>query len=240
VSARETTGRPTCAACRDHKVQHDQDMICLPCLRQTRERLHRLPGLIEDLETSLAGMAVLAERNDGGKSAQTALAYTEAAGDALREIRQMLIGWTRLLHEEKHVPLPADRLVSMVAHLSVHAGKLVTHPAADEWVGEVAETVRDATTVIDLPINRLRVRVGPCPENQENEDGDYLGPCPGMVTAIIPTDQQTRPTMTCGYCKTVWYPEQWNSVGHKILQRQGLPRPLDLAAAEKLLGRIAS
>lgn len=231
---------PTCSACADRKVQHDQDTICLSCLRKTRTRLQRLPGLIADLETSLAGMAVLAEKNDGGKSAETALAYTEAAGDALRDIRQMLIGWCRLLHEEKRVPLPADRLTSMAAHLAANAEKLVAHPAAAEWVGEVEQTVRDATTVIDLPLNRLRVKVGPCPENQENEEGDYLGPCPGKVTATIPTDEHIRPTMMCGYCETVWMPEQWNATGHKILQRQGQARPMDLAAAERLLKRLAS
>lgn len=224
----------------DRKVQHDQDTICLPCLRLTRSRLHRLPGLIDDLETSLARMAVLVERSDGGKSAEIALAYTEAAGDSLRDIRQMLIGWNRLMHEELHVTLPKDSLIGMVAHLSVHAAKLVPHPAADEWVAEVRQTINDATTVIDLPINRLRIKVGPCPEDKESEDGDYLGPCPGVVIATIPTDETVRPTMACTNCATIWYPEQWNATGHKILQRQGKPRPIDLAAAENLLRRIAS
>ena len=190
----------------------------MPCLRLTRSRLHRVPQLVSDLEVSLARMAVLAERTEGGKSAEKALAYTEAAGDALRKMRGVLVGWTRLLHEELGVGLPRDGLVAMASHLSRHARRLVAHPAAAEWCDEVRLMVAEAVAVIDLPENRMRVTVGPCPEEYTGEHGGKE-PCPGQVVAVIPNDEAVRPTMTCSACGAIWFPEQWTHAGSRILKR---------------------
>lgn len=237
------SGRPTCAACCDRQVQHDQDVVCLPCLRLTRNRLRHLPGLVRQLEIALAKMSRFVEQN-GGRAARAGLdwsvigdryldsldpaelgqldvAYGRQAAHALRDIRTTLVPWTKLLHDEQHVPLPQDTLIGMAANLSVHLTKLAAHPIAHELVREIDLVVSNATATIDAPANRLRIHVGPCPE-QAIDQGPTNEPCPGQVTAIIPNDDAVRPTMACDACGTTWYPEQWNRAGERILQRQRL------------------
>lgn len=222
----------TCVRCHERPAA-DGIEWCRGCLHRIERDLGDLPALAEDLEQTMARVsgARLGRRRGG----ETALPYAERAADALHQMRSYLAGWCRLLDDELGRPLPADTIVGMAAHLQRWLGDLARHPAAAEFADELMDVYGRATVAIDLPRDRTRVTVGPCPETCD--DGTR---CPGEVVARFPRDDAERPSMRCGACGAEWWAEQWSGVGERILRRMGRVLPLDAEATRRLLRMVGA
>lgn len=229
--------------------------ICGRCETQLRHHLADQEAHWEELVTALTRQVRMNAPSDGGRGSGSALDWkrmgdrfldtlgakeidrlvaslppAKAAADALHAQRQMLVSWCRLLVEEMQLDYPpADTVSSMSMHLERNLGVLHTHEAAPELVTEVRDLVRQVLKVIDTPANRMRINVGPCPEDDEAGD-----PCVGEVVAVVPHDETVPPMMFCAMCRAEWDSKQWSRVGARILRRQGRPT-LNAEAAGRLM-----
>lgn len=216
--------------------------ICSRCEAQLRHHLADQEAHRQELVTALARQVRMNAPNDGSRGNNLALDWkrmgdrfldtlgpkevarlvaslppARPAADALHAQRALLVAWCRLLVEEMDLAYPpADTIRAMSLHLERHLPVLRRHPAAGELVAEVRDLVRQVFKVIDTPANRMRVAVGPCP--QDDEAGD---PCVGEVVAIVPHDETVPPVMFCPACRSEWDSKQWSRVGVRILRRQG-------------------
>jgi hypothetical protein len=237
--------------------------LCRACERKLKHNLADMEAHRRELLTALTRMVRMTAPNDGGRSTPNLAwssmgdRYLESISEAevarilatlppavkpaqeLHAQKSLLVSWARsFMQDNDRLPMPADTVASLSAHLASWLPYIRKHEAAGEFVAEVREQVRRIFTVIDTPANRTRITVGPCPETLA-EDGHGEQECPGQVVAIIPADEDIRPTMTCGYCKTEWAPEQWHRAGQRILKRAGKPPATDTEAERELIRRIA-
>jgi hypothetical protein len=223
----------TCTYCTS---EVKDTVVCPRCTRVTSANLADMGEWFAELTTVMVKDTQYAEKSDGGKSVDPTIAwgkmgdqyldqvsdeiernpiatpYAKAAAACLHDLRSTLVSWSRLLHEERGIGLPRNTVPFMADHLRRNMNIIASHEAAGEFVAEMTNLVKRIIVVIDAPANRSKFAVGPCPERLET------GACPGTVVAIIPADEQVRPTMRCGHCKFEWHAEQWSSVGERILK----------------------
>jgi hypothetical protein len=174
-----------------------------------------MPDHAAEIHVAMQRMVNMVERNDGGKSADTALVFNEKAAEVLHDMRGTLVGWCRLLSEERHIEVPHKNTIrALSAHLLGNVNILVSHAAAGELAGEVAKLVRDAVKVIDSPELRSRVELGPCVAVIGDD------PCPGPVVAYIYADGDMMHNWRCVRCKQEWEPPEWRKVGPMIMARK--------------------
>lgn len=211
--------------------------ICNLCTHDLERALGDIPALTEELDTTLSRQAKFSQANDGGKGADTPVVFHEAASDIYWELRNKLIGWTKLHAEEtaaknptqgpacKHClhitcstirrqrrPLPADTLTAMSRHLLGRVEWFRHHELAAEMVDDIREPVHRLAHIIDRPQWRS-FPIGPCPEQEDGED------CPGEVRAFLPTDETQAPTLLCQVCGKDWPTIEWLRTGRRILDK---------------------
>ncbi len=249
---------PDAPSCRCGNPLPDQRSICTRCQTQLSHHLADMEAHRQELLTALARQVRMNAPNDGARGNSPSLGWkrmgdrhldtitpaevrrlvaalppARPAADALHAQRATLVSWCRLLVEEMGLGYPpADTIQAMSLHLERHIGVLHTHEAAGELVAEVRDLVRQVLKVIDLPANRMRINVGPCPEDDVTGD-----PCIGTVEAIVPHDETVPPVMRCSACPSEWPTSQWSRTGARILRRQGMPT-MDAEAAVDFLARI--
>ncbi|MFC5834639.1 hypothetical protein [Nonomuraea insulae] len=133
--------------------------VCARCGERLRRGLEDVANLAEELEVTLTGRA----RMSAGalrRSSERRLPFHIAASEKGHNLRQVLVGWVRLVADERGVGLPADDLISISRWLLAHVEWLRHHPAGGEAVTEVGDAVRAVRMVIDRPPDRLYA--GPC------------------------------------------------------------------------------
>jgi hypothetical protein len=124
------------------------------------------------------------------------------AADALHAQRALLVAWCRKLPD-----LPErDSVAAMAAHLRTHIDRLHVHPEAPELVVRLKRLEYRVMRVVDRPANRMRVKVGRCPEVN----------CTGTVEAIVP--HEAPPMIRCPSCQREWDSTQWTRLGARILR----------------------
>lgn len=228
--------------------------ICPRCQRDTEHRLTAQEFYRQQLLVVLTRATRTQALNDGGRAASLTLAWAQIgdrfldtidgaelrailaslpparrAADALHSQRSLLVSWCRDLHDKADVPLPADDTVAMVAHLHSNMAILRKHVAAGEFVHELRSLVNHMLRVIDLPEERTRITVGPCPHTYPDDDG-HEAHCAGEVEAIIPSDVDEPAVMKCGACRVSYDTTQWTRAGRLIQARRvQLERQKDLA-----------
>jgi hypothetical protein len=251
----------TCQACTS--TAPDGVSICGKCETDTRARLRQQEFYRQELLTVLARLTRTQALNDGGRATSLTLAWAQMgdrfldtiegrelrkiiaslppawkAASALHSQRSLLVSWCRLLNEEAGVALPADSVAAMAVHVHDQMPILRKHEAAGELVAEVRAIVGRIVKVIDLPDERTRVEVGPCPNLWPNDEGQDE-PCPGQVTAHVPVDVTAVAYMRCGACRAEWPSREWYITGPRIQARQEqLERQRKLAA--QFVGKVAS
>lgn len=232
----------TCAGCLDNPVR-DNVTICRRCENQTRYNLADQAAHYEDLLVALTRMVKMNASNDGGKAASRALgwvamgdryleSFNEAqireliaalpparpAADAMHSQRSLLVSWSRLLVEEDIASgYPADTIPAMACFIEAALPRLRMHECAGELVVEMKALNGQIMKAIDTPQNRQRVHVGPCPQSYTIDVEPE--PCEGQVDAIFPRDEEQRPVLRCGTCRTEWTAEHWEKVGKQIMAR---------------------
>lgn len=125
-------------------------------------------------------------------------------GDGLRTVR------------DAH-PLDADDAHAVAGFLITHAEWLAEHEAGSAAVDEVKTWAQRCLDIVER--NRVRrYRIGPCPEQTEDEDGSPLGPCPGTLYALLREDDKVLPrAVVCdGPQLHTWDPWQWRALGKRL------------------------
>lgn len=237
--------------------------ICRSCERKLKHNLADMESHRRELLVALARQVRMTAPNDGGRSTMglewasmgdrfladlsekevqrilASLPPGRKAADALHAQKALLVAWVRMFIEENaNLPMPADTVASLSAHLASWLPIARKHEAAGEFVAEVRDLVQRIFVVIDTPKNRTKITVGPCPETLV--EGTEEEPCPGQVVAVVPADEEIRPTMSCGYCHAEWPPEQWHRAGQRILKRAGRKPAVDSEMVREFILRIAS
>jgi hypothetical protein len=158
--------------------------ICGHCKLILETALHRLPGLLAELATTMARQNVQGT-NDGRGSAEQPLPIHVGAMEAHRHAKAVLTSWTLLTHEEQPATLPTNTTPTGLAHwLNERTGWLSRHPAALDIVDEIAGAADRAAQVID---------------NQDHPV--YWGPCTCETDLYGLTDADS---ICCTGCNTVY------------------------------------
>lgn len=209
----------TCASC-DNPVK-DSITICGRCERITSQHLGDMEAHRAELEITLTRQMRMISAQDGGRSANTPLAYQELASTLLSSQRAILVSWCRLIHDEIIDEWPkADTVASMAMFVESHLTDLHTHEAAGDLVDEVHDLVRRIMACIDYPDDHTRTVIGPCATIYEDESR-----CPGQ--AVL---HQPRMYADCAACGKVWDTEQLAELGRKILNREAYGTVSEISA----------
>lgn len=219
-----------------------------PCGTPTRDRYlcygcdHRLQGYLTDLEwlngelhTALTRMVRMTERGEGGRSAETALVFNQTAAERIRLNRATLAAWAKLIADDTAAPRPVNNATRVLVDWLTHQlPEMITHREdVTAFLDEIRNCRNESQRIVDLPVNRSTFEAGPCPEDVEDH------PCDGIVWAVIPRDPDKRPRLECRGCRSVWYAEQWERTGRRIVARAGKVSALNTRAVQELLTRIA-
>lgn len=248
----------------DHQGDSVTDLTCDACggtvsdarlcntdTNKLRYHLGDMTGHHDELTTAMTRQVRMVAMSDGGRAAAANLDWSvmgdrwldtlspadlrkinvpfqRSAAETLRSMRSTLVSWVRLLHEEHQVAYPQDTITAMSLLLEANLPILRQHPAAGDFHLEITGLVGDIMRIIDTPAPHAPV-VGQCFELLEDKT-----PCPGEVKAFRPPD--VRPFLRCGYCRVEYLPEQWSTVGDRILRRK---RTIDVNGAAALVQRLA-
>jgi len=238
-----------CSTC-DVEVRN-QVVICKRCEQELRRRLIDQAAHLSQLNLELRREV---RKHQLLKSAGLAwrIPFNDAASQLIRRQSMLLAGWTQTVG--RHIrPLPGPWCGRACTHPSCKAMRTRRPPAPSvpsrsiwlaSFVGQLRrrqesrlllEALRKldhaVIALVDLPANRSRIHVGPCPNVWTLDDGgvEY---CPGEVQAIFPLDERAPCYMTCQACQERWPSWQWNRVGSRILGRaEQLERQAKLAKA---------
>lgn len=147
-----------------------------------------------------------------GRGGDTGLPWKEPATGATAELGACVRYWAGLVNRAAE-PLPAT-VPELARWLWCRVDWLRAHDAAKTAHREITSTVARAERVIDLPANRARFEVGPCPELIAER-----GYCDGTVWAYIATRPEDESALRCWTCGARWNTMQWLRVGRRILTR---------------------
>ena len=211
----------TCDVC----TRTAKDSPCHACWKTAVRRLAELPAWWRELEVTFTRQARL-EIPEGHADRVGKLddpttwhrPYHGGAAKVAHHVRAGLVAWVKLAAEDLGAPLPADTVPAMALHLTGWATALRRHEAAPELCHEVAEWTQRMTSVVDHPLTRARIHVGPCPRH--DSDGD---PCGGEVWAVFPfRADEGSPMMGCdsGAAEHFWEPIEWTRAGREIDARR--------------------
>lgn len=144
------------------------------------------------------------------------------------EIRHVLVGWCRLVGDERGHHLPADEVSAMGAYVAKHATWLAAHGAADE-VSEELGSLRRRAWSIAYPNGTKVVEVGLCPRDVTTDFVNGLGwqitetrPCPGPLRAIMrPRDEGLLPSeVVCDADpEHRWASSEWRQLDRLVARR---------------------
>jgi hypothetical protein len=235
-------------------------VICGRCEHDTRERLTRQETWRRELLTVLARMTRTQAANDGGRAANLTLAWAQMgdrfldtidgkelkqilaslppaqrAANTLRAQRDLLLEWVRILF-----PITPDEaaVASMAANLLANMPVIRLQDSAGDYANRLHNLETRIIQTIDLPQERTRVDVGPCPNLWPNPESQ-LEPCPGQITAHFPRDVTAPAYMRCSACRQEWPSREWDTASVLIRARQQqIERQKTLA--QQFIGKAAS
>jgi hypothetical protein len=200
---------------------------CARCAHDLERALGDIPAVVHQLNLTLAKQTRYADRAERGGNEQP-LPMDPQASAAASELRAHLVGWVRLVAEERGWALPEDTLDAMSRWMLHHVEWLRHHQAGHDCVEELTGDMRTARRVIDVPANRTTVPVGPCPEVTPPDPmfmvdarvPTTVSHCPGEVRAYIPNTDTQPARLECSACHTVWESWQWLRAGRRIKDRE--------------------
>ena len=225
-----------CATC-DIEVR-DQLIICKRCERECRRYLVNQAAYYAELQLELRRET---RKHELFKSAglQWRIPFNDQASRLIRRQQTLLAGWTTTLTRMRPAPAgpwcsqackhgsckaardhrpPAGSVAAQSIWLAMHVGFLRRRVESKLLLEALRRLDRDVINLVDLPANRSRVHVGPCP-NVWPVAGGGQEHCPGQVDAHFPLDVEAPCHMVCSACGEQWPSWQWNRVGSRILGR---------------------
>lgn len=172
--------------CACGKPTRDNAVLCDNCTDELDRALGNVPSVVEELDISITGQRS-APIVFGSPSATLSLPWHEMAAEAMRELRTILVLWTRLCAEEGvgsgPTELPADNLPAISRWLMHKVAGLAHHDAGQDALDEITNAIAECERVIFWK-RRSRTYLGPCGQRVEDEEGVVLmDACAGEVYA---------------------------------------------------------
>lgn len=148
--------------------------ICQPCGDDLARDLGDIPALVEQLDIDLSkqhgtrlgdgvGGSETVDAQDApyaGTLTPKPIPYDLRASEALTDLKIVLVGWTRVLVEDRNQPWPQDDPVSISRWLMCRVDLIRDHEAGDEAIREVRAAVKKARRTLDR--KRELIYAGPC------------------------------------------------------------------------------
>jgi hypothetical protein len=165
--------------------------VCTRCAHQLERALGDIPAVVHQLNLTLAKQTRYADRAERGGNEQP-LPMDPQASAAASELRAHLVGWVRLVAEERGWALPEDTLDAMSRWMLHHVEWLRHHQAGHDAVEELTGDMRTAQRVIDRPPDRW-----------------YAGPCTALMADGLPCGadmyaQADKGNVGCPDCGAVY------------------------------------
>ncbi|WP_260868808.1 hypothetical protein [Gordonia sihwensis] len=131
----------------DYLDRHEQ--------KQLRDLLARIPGLVEDLINVQTRQARIAKRGMSQgrrpKKLGPAIPYHIGASDAADNIHATLVGWVRVVLDQRGGEPPADATISLADWLRRNMTSLALCEGSREALREIEDVIRSAVRVVDIP-----------------------------------------------------------------------------------------
>jgi hypothetical protein len=180
--------------------------LCPVDLRRLAENAVKLATLHGELELVLRGNGQGGERTGKPGSASPP---RDAVVWARAEIRQVLVGWCRVISEERGIGLPRDEVTAMGAYVAKHAEWLAAGEYADEVADELS-TLAGRAWGLAYPTGTRHVEVGPCPL------------CAGTLTAVVrATDSALPSEVACdGEEPHRWSADRWKELDRLVMAKK--------------------
>lgn len=147
--------------CRCGRPLRDNAACCDHCVWTLEKALGDVAALDEELEVTITRQRGIPTEG-GSASRETSLPWHEKASDARRNLKALLVSWTRLCAEERLTArrLPDDNLASIARWLLWVLPALGRHDAGPDAVDEITDAVAECRRVIDKAPERWYA--GPC------------------------------------------------------------------------------
>lgn len=195
--------------------------LCHKCLRSTKRAIVRISQLWVSLEEAITRQDHFAPPSEVRASSLFGpLPFRPVPSEVARDARERLVKWVAIASVGHATP--NNTIGAYCRFLLSRADKMRTAVYAESWADDMALTRDEIAGAIDLPAERSRVNVGPCPEH--TDDGE---PCAGRIVAIYPSDLDESPHMDCTIpaagvkvCGRSWPASQWAHLGDRIQARQ--------------------
>lgn len=167
-------------------------VICPDCTDKLDRSLGDLGSLLEDLDTALTRQSRKRPARGSHERDDKPLPYDVGASKASGDLKAVLVGWARLVAEERGVPLTCrDESGSIADWLLHHVTWLSRHDAAADAYSEIVGAVNNIRRVIDIAPDRT-----------------YIGPCYSVIDGVECTETlygiEGREDAKCRTCGTVW------------------------------------
>lgn len=156
--------------------------VCLECLDDLARALRDVPWLDDELDVTITKQRGI-PTTGGSASRETALPWHEAAAEARRHLRALLVSWVKFCDEE-HVRvqqcepgLPADTMTAMSRWMLLRVDGLGLIDIGPDAVEEITDAVDACRKVIDRRPDREFVGRCECGRNLEREPGASMVRC---------------------------------------------------------------
>lgn len=218
--------KPTCIGCscgrqpRCTALEHcdgclprlaaDGAYICVPHRNRLAEDAMTAALFYAELELRLALSDRPGELVTGTPTRSPAV--NEAAVEARKLIRHTLVGWSKLISEERGITLPDDTVTAMGGYVAKHADWLAATEYADEVCDELHELAWGQPRRVARPSGTKVKELGPCPVEE----------CAGAVMVVVRRAHALLPTIevTCDAEQPHrWTSDQWRALARAMERR---------------------
>lgn len=166
--------------------------ICTGCADTLDRALGDVDALLEDLDTALARQSRKRPARGNHPRDDKPLPYDLGASRASGELKAVLVGWARLVAEERGFPITCrDTSSSIASWLLHHVAWLTRHDAGPDAYSEIVGAVTNIRRTIDIA-----------------PDQTYIGPCYAVIEGVECSETlwgiDGSTTTRCRTCGTTW------------------------------------
>ena len=197
--------------------------MCHKCLAKTKQAIVRIGQLWVHLEEAITRQDHFQPPNEVRAAALFGpLPFRLVPSEVAHDARQRLTKWVGVVQRDWHLQEPHNTIGAYCRLLLAYAPKMRTTAYAEAWADDMSLVRDEIAGAVDLPAERSRVTVGPCPDRTEDEE-----PCAGIIVAVYPSDLDESPHMDCTrpaqgveVCGRSWPSATWTRLGSRIVARQ--------------------
>lgn len=174
----------------------DNSYLCHRCTDVLERDLGDIPALADEVETTrLRQSRTGGQAIGGGHGSERPLPWDQRPVDASNALKVSLVGWVRIVTDERGGAWPADTLTALSRHLLANLKWLRHRPEVHDAKTEIGPLVHKLRATIDT--RPERTYYGPCGSVEYGSDGK-----PILCAARCPTDLYAHPKATTATCQT--------------------------------------